>query len=295
MSTQFSKNQRDPPDVDFAIITALPEEFRATCQYLKGVKRASNIVGVEVYKCLLPVSDTRALRGTIIQPMATGRVEAAVAATFVMLNYSPRIIAVIGIAGGLKWIRGGEKLSLGDVVFADRFVDTEYRKIFADREEPRIREYPVSRDWIRYFEEFREEDGWWLRRSLSREGESSRHARPALHIGSVISASSVIARRGVQHSILSHVRSTGRESDILAVEMEAVGVAVAASRLGYADRVMMFRGINDYADEAKNTDELEWRHAATDNAAAAGVSFIRYCARGNQWGGYPMRDSGSLP
>lgn len=281
MSLQATRRSRATGSRDFTIITALPDEFEATCRHLSAIRREPSEEGVAIYKCSLALSNARVLRGTIIQPLATGRVEAAVAATFTILKYEPRIIAVIGIAGGFRWIderKFPHQLQLGDVVFADRFIDTEYKKIFKDGEETRVREYFVSKDWIRWVEQYQEQEVWWEKHPSKHSADHSRYARPGFHIGAMVSASSVIARKEAQYSIQSTLRSLGQHSPILAVEMEAVGVAVAASRLGVADRVIMFRGINDYADEAKSLDEAGWRATAADNAAAAGVGFIKFFA-----------------
>jgi len=279
----MSQNQQLRPkrneDFKFAIITALDEEFSAVRRALAGgmVKTISDIPFKSAV-CSFTLDDT-VIHGEIFQPPDTGRVEAAVLSGYIFAKRRYKYVLLVGVAGGFasgKSQYSNNQISLGDVVFASEIIDAEFQKItqygpeYRDRR-VRIQSGVVSQylDYIKLVNS----------QKLSHSNGFHDGRRYNVHIGSVISGSKIVASKQAQREI------AGRAQGILpaAVEMEGIAVAIANVRLNPDSGFAMIRGISDFADENKNTDELNWRKIACQHAAETAVDFLTFVAKENSW------------
>jgi len=279
------KPGRDLKRKDFAIVAALDEEFSAVRRNMSSVVSNFSDIPFKHYHCLLDLEQDGPLEGLILQPHDTGRVEASVLTSYVLSRFQVRVLGLCGVAGGFKKMVASSKLNiefgLGDVVFADTLVDTEFQKISAGGLESRDRVFHIDPNIVRSFADFWDERDASFSRPLPLT-VSTEH-RPEAHIGPLVSGSKVVASTRDSQGIGYRALSIGAHSVPLAVEMEGIGVAVAAWRLGYKDKFFMVKGISDFANEQKSHDEVIWRHKACHNSAVTALEFIRYLAARKNW------------
>jgi nucleoside phosphorylase len=275
--------------LDFAIITALDEEFRSACDMLhRGVKINLPTSARPFYYTQCYLRDkTSTYDGIVFQLPAMGRVEAAILLACILREWRFRLIAVMGIAGGIPRTTRREGVpGLGDVVFAETIVDVEHRKIIPEGEIDRFRTYRISHDIIKLFESFAS-DHYYARpylQAMLRIGYRP-PALPKLHSGAVISGNEVLADQAERTAIARRLARSDRVGFPLCAEMEGAGIAICAERLGASNRIFMIRGISDFADANKSVDEDIWRRYACDNAAFFGAEFIKYVALRQNWAG----------
>jgi nucleoside phosphorylase len=194
-----------------------------------------------------------------------------------------RYIVLVGIAGAIRRGNNDEAIALGDVVVADRIIDTEFQKITDYGAVLRDREFRVNPELIHEIKFF---DGRATWMGLSGRSPRSRafDGAPRMHIGPVISGNKVMASMHEARYLSERIARSSNSGLPLAIEMEAIGVAVAAARSGYGDRFIMFRGINDFADANKAADEEIWRERACGSAADIAIEYIRSVALSHGWG-----------
>ncbi len=251
---------------DFLIIAPLEEEREAILRRLAHVSKLPPFAedGYVYYEGSLSVSarDDGAqypiYRIIVTSPLRMGRVEANSVATYALRTFQPKAVLLIGIAGGLA----GE-VNLGDVVIADQVVDYEVQKITAAGVSPRHRVYEPDR---RLFARAQHISGWESEIQAVRPASGA----PKRLVGIVASGDKVIARGDAFSDLKRHFPK------LMAIEMEAAGVQLAALAVAPPCGVLMIRGISDLADEAKDSANVkEWRSYACDVAAAFAVALLK--------------------
>jgi nucleoside phosphorylase len=287
-----AKPNRGLPKKDFAIIATLDEEFSAVRRNMSAVSKTHNDIPFKYYDCTLEQEKFDPLEGLVFQPHDSGRVESSILTTYILSRFQIRLLILCGIAGGLKSIsqrqlRSKSDSNLGDVVFAHTLVDTEFKKISSVGVEYRDRVFHVSGQLVDLFTDFWDERNLSIGRPLALAIKGTH--RVEAHIGMVVSGNKVVASTKDQESIGRRANNVGVDSSPLAVEMEGIGVAVAAWRFGYKDKFFMIRGISDFANENKGSDEAIWRHKACNNAALTTVEFLRFLSTRRNWSRHSNR------
>lgn len=251
---------------DFLVIAPLEEEREAVLRRLAHVRKLPPFAedGYVYYEGSLSVSarddgtQYPAYRIIVTSPLRMGRVEANSVATYALRTFQPQVVLLIGIAGGIA----GE-VNLGDVVIADQVVDYEVQKITAAGVSPRHRVYEPDR---RLFARAQHISGWESEIQAVRPVPGV----PKRLVGVVASGDKVIARGDAFSDLRRHFPK------LMAVEMEAAGVQLAALAVAPPCGVLMIRGISDLADEAKDSANVkEWRSYACDVAAAFAVALLK--------------------
>jgi nucleoside phosphorylase len=274
---------------DFAIITALSEEFSAACGMLHRSAEVYNPTIERPFhfrRCYIRNKLT-SYSGIVFQSQDKGRIDAAILLACILREWRFRLIGVIGIAGGIPRGEGKERIpELADVVFAETIVDVENRKIIPEGEIDRFHSYFISREIRELFLQFN--SSYSYRRpyveAMRRIGYRPQ-TLPKLHSGAVISGNEVLAHHQERTAVAQRVARSDRLGFPLCAEMEGAGIAVCANRLGISNRIFMMRGISDFADANKSVDEKIWRTSACDNAAFFGAEFIKYVALREGWSG----------
>ena len=248
--------------VDVVIVTALSKERDAVLRYLDAPQRVESINRV-VYKSYLKheASDNR-YRIVLLCFGGMGNVQAATAVTQAIDVWNPSAIILTGIMGGIE----GSKRLLGDLIVAEQIVGYELGKI---KETETERRFEVLRPANLLVEKARNfpQQKWALdSRTISRPDGTSERVIPKVHFGVVASGEKVIA------DTITIPELTTSWTKLIGVEMEGFGTAQAVYQSEPAPKMLMVKGICDWADPDKND---EWQAYSADIAAAYIVNFLR--------------------
>lgn len=213
-----------------------------------------------------------------------GNIPCAIASAHLLNNFNIDLIMLVGIAAGPR-----DKVSLGDVVFAEQVLDYEHMRLEMSlstlyfnkllykiglRELPRPRYFGVEKKLKIAFERY---DKSSMRplfgRLLTHVGKDSLPKSlsdpfaPKIHDGTIASGEKLFA-----DGRLGRMRRSLDER-IRAGDQEDSGFAQVAkiNRIPWC----IFRGICDYGDATKNS---EWHQVAALAAASAGMTFLK-----NMW------------
>jgi nucleoside phosphorylase len=276
------------------IVTALPIEMAALESCFSEV-RDIEMRGMRYKVAAAPVrgSNSKRVLSIIKRAADMGNNSAAICATN-MLTAFPNLedVIMVGIAGGIPYPDNAEKhVRLGDLVISDHQGVTQYDfgKQYKDYFEEKQRGRPPSaklidainelatqelkgnRIWEEYIDDLSSKLNW-VRPSESTDklyiddasddvvshpvDNRRQEGRPRVFRGKIGSANLVLKSS-------SHRKKIREKHEVLAVEMEASGIADATwhHSAGY----LVIRGICDYADRRKND---EWHKYAALIAAA---------------------------
>ena len=252
--------QVNPAVADFAIVTALPRELAAVLAYFPTLEKVTVGGGSRTYYHGIVVAHdgTTKYRVVVALLRGMGNVEAAVATSEILRDWHPRYLVMCGIAGGLR----RSHQALGDVVVATSVVYYELAKLGNDRVEPRPISYnadPLLLDRAMHMHQ----GSMWRSRLPDRPDRSSPGPSvPVVHFGPIASGEKVVASRENAERLLELHRG------MLAVEMEAGGVAASAFAAAGRVGLLVVRSLCDFADHEKGDSWQEY-------AAHAAASFLQ--------------------
>jgi adenosylhomocysteine nucleosidase len=255
-SDRTSDNATRANSWNLGIITALSVEMRQVSAMLRrigDVDKRAPAGGQRFHECRATV-DGRQLKIVGTQTLRPGQRSAMAAFQSLRERYSPELIALIGIAGGVH-----PEIQIGDVVIAQEIVYYDTRKETPDRVLRRGQGQPVSATTMHAVNDFFAAHDQPCR--IRAEGGSTDFQVVAGPIGS---GEAVVADPD------ANIRKfLGSYNDkILALETEAGGVAQAFFEVVDGDKPsrgwLVIRGISDGADADKNDafHSLAARHAA---------------------------------
>jgi nucleoside phosphorylase len=244
-----------PRSVDVAIICPLPKEREAVRTALEFTDQNRTTRGKGTYwlgRLQGPEWTDPPYEVVVAQLPGMGTNNAALTTSDVINDWHPRAVFIVGIAAS-----AGDTL-LGDVVVGSAVLYYEAGKVTPDGIEPEPYMYPADAQLYHKATT----TGTWMEeiRALRPDGCQT---RPGVHYGVIASGEKVVADQEMRDAIVRVHRK------MAAIEMEAFGVAAAASRSDSLVRQLAIRGICDTADRNKNDD---WQ----DYAAAAAASFVRH-------------------
>jgi nucleoside phosphorylase len=193
-----------------------------------------------------------------------GRVPAAVQTMKCVAARRPRMIVVLGIAGGFSEAR----VELGDAIVATAVIDLAGRKIRDEAKGavPQFRPhaFDASRSIVAFLKSGSFDVGRW-EQDVIRDGDWPKGRRPSLRFGAIASMDEVISSNDWRQQLLAAWPL------LQGVEMEAGGVCWAA--LESCTPVSVIRGVSDMADPSKS--DSEWRRRAVGVAAATLEAALR--------------------
>ncbi|GIE86232.1 5'-methylthioadenosine/S-adenosylhomocysteine nucleosidase family protein [Actinoplanes regularis] len=238
---------------DIGVLTVLEQETRAVVAALQGLSGYRTVLlpsGATAYEAELTTPDGRVLRIAAMQILSPGLTAAALDHRTLVERYSPEVILLVGIAGGVS-----DRLRIGDVVIADEIISYDARKETPDGTRRRGRAQTVAAPLGRRLNTFRTAAGSDF---TGPDGVPFR-----LHVGPIGSGNAVVA--DAQSEIRTWLHTF--HDKVLAVETEAAGVAEAFHDQRGPYGWLTIRGISDLADTRKPRDDafhdLASRHAAT--------------------------------
>ncbi|MCA6128738.1 hypothetical protein [Thalassolituus oleivorans] len=235
-------------EIDVLIITALRHIELESVKALKiDWEGRSYQLGPSIYwKGIYSNSNgvTRTILATSCYRM--GCVASATTTTMFLNHFKPKLVAMTGITAGVKG-----RVSLGDIVVADatweyesgkrtiekkvqKFMPSNYRLNMPQRMKSNIQEISFQKD---LFES--------IHKSCTVVGKPSKP--PELKIGPMVSGSSVIEDESIVASIISQ-----QERKVIAIEMEAFGVAFACDSSEQQPSYLIVKSVCDFANIEKN-------------------------------------------
>lgn len=195
-----------------------------------------------------------------------GMVSSALLAAKLVEREAPRFLVMPGICAGIEG-----KVNLGDVVVADPTWDWQCGKHFVDQSQHgfAIAPEPIGlASFIRArFEQMRLRNDLWAK--IRGDWPDPPDTELRLKVAPMASGSSVVADTEVVNRIKDQNRN------LTAIEMEAFGVAAAASMATHPrPTIFVCKAVCDFADEGKND---KWRsYAAYCSAQAISLFFETY-------------------
>ena len=257
----------EPDRVDIGVLTVLREETYAMVELLRTGRSYTKHEldnGRRIHEAQFPQPDGRQVRVAVVQTTDRGQESSALAFADLCRRLRPRVIALMGVAGGVN-----PSVEVGDVVLADSviFYDPRREALEGVRHRGTTRTIPV---WVsRAVQDFLSSRPSPQLPIWAADGQD-RSFR--IHYGPIGSGSAVItaAESDLRDFLLLF------NEKVLAVETEAAGVAqgfheIAADYDGLRGWLVV-RGISDHADHHKgHADHLmASRHGAATLAALLG-------------------------
>lgn len=278
---------REHPDlaqlrqVDIAIITVLPEEYRAVatklavCTRDPGTEEAPNLFAWQLGE-ILSEGKTSSYRVVLaMQPRATN-IPSALVTYATAQRWRPRYVLLVGIAGGFA----ADELCVGDVVYSSLICGYEYGKLKSSFEPRQDFVYRPHHGLLTGAAAHNLRGVWQKRITQERPDENSPEGSRALP-GRVASGDKIVDQP--DSDFFCKVRAA--YPTLLAAEMEGCGACAAVELLGaenWPTHFLMIRGISDMPPNDSRTDEAEhrsrqrdrWKAYAADAASAFCVSFV---------------------
>jgi len=234
---------------DIVCLTALGLEHAAVVAFLESPKEVVLETGTIVEIGELRES-AKKLRVAVVTG-GQGNSAAAAAAQEAISQFRPRMVLMIGVAGGIKDVR------LGDVVAATKVYGYESGKA-ADDFLPRPDVGTSSYRLVQRAGHEALRTGWKKRLGLAPSGQEA----PTAYVGPIAAGSAVVA--STRSPLFQFLRK--QYSDALAVEMEGRGFLEAAYR--HKIDALVVRGISDMIDGKSAADAGGSQPVAARNAAA---------------------------
>jgi nucleoside phosphorylase len=256
----MDKNKND--SVDIVIVTALSKERDAVLRYLDSPQRVESKNRV-VYKSYLrhEASDD-GYQILLLCFGGMGNVQAATAVTQAIDVWNPSAIILTGIMGGIE---GSERL-LGDLIVAEQIVGYEFGKIKEAEMERRFEALRPDHLLVEKARNFPQKKWALDPTTISRPDGTSERVISKVHFGVVASGEKVIA------DTITIPELTASWTKLIGVEMEGFGTAQSVYQSEPTPKMLMVKGICDWADPDKND---EWQKYAADIAAAYTINFLR--------------------
>lgn len=256
--------QRMPTRVDFALLTALPEEFEALRSYFSDLRQLEKdgSTSFTFYTGSIVTKRTEGDVYSVVLGMAQhqGPEEAGILASALLRQWSPKYVILVGIAGGLH-----DATALGDVVIARAISDSTWGRIEDTGRKTRWRQIPTDRDLLDSTYHYRETS--WHSVPPERPGTGT----PERRWGVVVSGGDLIVSKKL-------VAEYKRElSDPIAVEMEGGAIALACHGDPSHPGFLLIKAVSDHCDKPgrNKQDKSRWRHYAAHIAAAFCIEFLR--------------------
>ena len=238
-----------PDRLDTLIVTALQLERRAVREHLTGIRThhpGSAVVDIGRFAI-----DSSTMSVGVIE-CGPGNIDAAVLTTDTVRILRPRVVLMVGVAGGVKDVQ------IGDVVASSKIYWSEPGKSEGGLVKSRPDTGPVSAALVQGARAVAAEDSWQSRR----RGDVADAPMPKVLVAPIVVGERVIASS--RSADADRIRA--RFDDAVAVAMEDVGVTKSADAAGAAG--LAIRGISDLLDDKTAADASGSQQTAAANAAA---------------------------
>jgi nucleoside phosphorylase len=269
---------KEQPHFDIGIVVPLREEYRYVVEVAPQLESISH-EGTYFYRL-----DLGAFRAVCCVVDQMGTLPAAQATTRLIHFAKPKLIVLLGVAGALD-----DDLALGDVAIGAEVNEFQANaKADSDGDAYTVRysgrHWPLDygvREALSHFE-FSNPDAFlhWQnltrahRADLATSGDPSTVHASTAHLGPIASGNIVAAAR----AFVAELKRVDRK--FIAIDMEAAGVAVAATERIQPLPWLVVRGISDHANEDKKALDAQgkraWRRFAVRNAATYLLGLLKW-------------------
>ncbi len=268
--------------VDYVLIFALEKELQAFLRILPEYETRQT--DITFHKARVLGQNRRKPYSIVaLRLPQMGNYEATAATTRAIDVWKPRHVLLGGIMGGVK--RRGVKL--GDLVVADMVIAHEPGKLRTTGLERRLQALRPATELLEVARSIEPRD-WALAPSELRPDGAGDRIVPRIHFGAVVSGEKVIADASWMDALAADVHAEMGEAakQLVGVEMEAYGAALACYRAVTAPGMLFAKAICDWADSNKNDD---WQEYASAVSAAFLLSLISKSAFTPGTGHVPVR------
>lgn len=263
---------------DIGIVVPLREEYRYVAEVAPQLESISH-EGTYFYRL-----DLGAFRAVCCVVDQMGTLPAVQATTRLIHFANPKLIVLLGVAGALD-----DDLALGDVAIGaevNEFQANAKADSVGDAYTVRYsgRHWPLDygiREALSHFE-FSNGDAFRHWQNLTRahhpdlaaSGDPSTFPASNAHLGPIASGNIVAAAR----AFVAELKRVDRK--FIAIDMEAAGIAVAATERIQPLPWLVVRGISDHANEDKKALDAQgkraWRRYAVRNAATYLLGLLKW-------------------
>jgi nucleoside phosphorylase len=256
MSKAENTNAMDADTItDVVIITALAEECEAVLRHLGSYQKVQ-IKGRTFYRASVQSQKSnRSYQVVVLSLNVMGNYHAAVATQQAISVWNPSYIILAGIAGG---VQKGDSRYLGDLLVGEQIVAYEPGKQTESGIQRRYDVYRPARALLEAAKNLSSQE-WALSTVVPRPDGTTNRVIPHVHFGVVASGEKVVAN----NALTSELQSDW--SQLVGIEMEGIGAAIAAYDADFLPGVLLVKGMCDWADASKNDD---WQAYAADVAAS---------------------------
>jgi nucleoside phosphorylase len=245
--------------VDAVILTALSEEASAVLRYVDTKELVQN-KSREFHRATVGPQQV-----VILCMHQMGNINAAIVAQQAIGVWNPAHILMTGIAGGVK--KPNERL-LGDVLIPEQVVGYELGKQTQEGTERRYQVYRPAKPLLEVAKQLTPAS-WATSIHAPRPDGTTGRTLPQAHFGVILSGEKVVT----DSSLIGELKEDWVQS--IGVEMESIGVALAAYENERAPGFLVVKGISDWADPQKADD---WRQYASEASAAFAIALLRAMA-----------------
>ncbi|MEA5594808.1 hypothetical protein [Rivularia sp. UHCC 0363] len=268
ISTGYSsQNEFNNNQTDVVILTALPKERDAILKYLES----SQIVeysGRTFHKASIKTNKSETVYQAVILCLPSmGNNQAAIAVQKAITELNPSHVILAGIAGGVP---KEDSRYLGDVIVGEQIVDCQLKKQVQveqgnSQNQPRYQVYRPARVLLEAAKNLPFQN-WALCIKAQRPDGTTQRVNPAVHFGVIASGNTVIADQNLRDELQSDW------SQLIGVEMEGAGAALAAYESDFMPGIFLVKGMCDWADGSKNDD---WQEYAAETAASFVIELLK--------------------
>jgi nucleoside phosphorylase len=249
-----------PPLCDYLIVTALQEEFEAVRNEVDEVSASAQLGTVPPFALarVATTSGDESIVALCTFPRL-GLVSAALTTRRLLDYLSPRLVLLVGIAGGIA----SDDLSLGDIVLPGEIYEYEAVKVTPAGERNNALIAPVAADAYAAIKMWHSVK--WIAETSASMPDNGRTL--SLHFdGAMASGQKVIADAERAQALTMINRKTS------SIDMESFGVAEACRQSAVITPLIVIKAISDYADEAKDD---RWHAFCCAAAASLAIQLIR--------------------
>jgi len=244
------------------ILTALDVEHKAVEAHLKPIGQSTRL-SEEIHPngTIYTQGQFKAHNCTwnvAVAQIDMGNASAGIEAVRAMMQFNPRVILFVGVAGGIKGVK------IGDVVAASVVYGYECGKLVDDRTLPRPKLGEADYDLKQRAQAEARKDDW---REQIRSSSTSSETTPTVYVKPMAAGEKVIASRKAE--VYEYLREY--YDDAITVEMEGFGFLKATQQVKNVS-AMVIRGISDLID-GKNDDSVEPEQIRQEKAARHASAF----------------------
>lgn len=240
---------------DVVIITALAKECEAILRHLGSYQKVQ-IKGRIFYRASVQAQkSSHSYQVVVLSLNVMGNYHAAVATQQAISVWNPSYIILTGIAGG---VQKGNSRYLGDLLVGEQIVSYEPGKQTGSGIQRRYDVYRPAKALLEAAKNLSPQE-WVLSTMVPRPDGTTNRVIPQVHFGVVASGEKVIA----DTALTSELQSDW--SQLVGIEMEGIGAAIAAYDADFLPGVLLVKGMCDWADASKNDD---WQAYAADVSAS---------------------------